>query len=239
MRILITNDDGIDSYGLKELVSIAKNYGEVMVVAPSSEQSCMSQSRNLRRKIEYKKVDVFDDIVTYTIDSTPTDCVCFAYYGLKYDFDIVFSGVNKGLNLGHDILYSGTCAAVFEAGGLGKKGISFSCHRSSFDGIKYIKETIDYIFNNLIDKANLFNVNLPNVSKGIKITRQGGINFSTEFKLDNLDHGLTYTYGDDITSCDSDKLYLDTACVMNNYISITPMTNDRTDIEIYNKLTNK
>ena len=131
MRILITNDDGLYAEGLKILVEKARKYGEIVVVAPKEEQSAKSHSINIKTGIECKKVNLFEGIDSYQIDSSPADCVRYAYYGLKLDFDLVFSGINKGFNVGEDIMYSGTCAAIFETESTKRNGIAFSCENSA------------------------------------------------------------------------------------------------------------
>lgn len=238
MRIIITNDDGIYAEGLKLLVEKAKNYGEVIVVAPKEEQSAKSHAINIRSKIECEKVDLFDGIDCYAINSSPADCVRYAFYGLKLDIDLVLSGINRGYNLGEDIMYSGTCAAIFETESIKKNGISFSCAKDSFEGaIKYFDEVFEYFKKNDLFKFNkIYNVNFPKNSKGIKVTKQGGCNFITYFESDdNLNY---YQKGNPIFETSLDKLYLDTSCVMNDYISITPLTSDRTNLEVYNKIKN-
>ena len=103
MKILITNDDGIKAEGIKLLVELSKKYGEILVVAPSQEQSAKSHCIEIKKGINVTKVEEFEGITCYSLDSTPADCVRFATYGLKYDYDIVFSGINRGYNLGDDI----------------------------------------------------------------------------------------------------------------------------------------
>lgn len=238
MRILITNDDGIYAEGLKLLVEKAKAYGEVIVVAPKVEQSGMSHALNIKSPIECKKISLFDNVQSYYVDSTPADCIRFAYYGLKLDFDIVFSGINKGFNLGEDIMYSGTCGAIFETASIGKKGIAFSCVKDSFEGAdKYFDEVMNYIIKNELFKYNnIYNVNFPIKSKGINITKQGGCNFINYFVTNDNIHFLQK--GDFNFETSVDKLYLDTSSVMNGYISITPITLDRTNLEVFNKIKN-
>lgn len=237
IKILITNDDGINAKGIKLLVEKVKHLGEVLVVAPKNEQSAKSHAITLRREIEVGEVD-FLGVKAYYIDSTPADCVRYAYYGLGYDFDIALSGVNIGYNVGHDIMYSGTVAATFEASSLGKKAIALSCTKNSFDGFeKWFDEVLKYITNNkLLDEWNLYNINFPENPKDIKITKQGGCNFVTYFVASGNNKKQE---GEDITDDDINNLHLDTACVMNDYISISPLTHERTKFEIYEKLTNK
>lgn len=236
MRILITNDDGIYAEGLALLVEKAKKYGEVFVIAPKEEQSAKSHSINIKSEIECKKIDLFEGVTSYCISSSPADCVRFAYYGLKLDYDIVFSGVNKGLNLGEDIMYSGTCAAIFETESTKKLGIAFSCEKDSFEGfIKYFDDVMDYfIKNNLFEYNLIYNVNFPKHSNGILITKQGGCNFDTFFE--SKDGVWYYQKGIPTFENSKEKLHLDTSAIMNGYISITPLTSDRTNLKIYESL---
>ena len=178
MRILITNDDGIYSEGIKILVEKAKKYGEVIVIAPEVEQSAKSHAINIRTAIPVKKVNIFEGVEAYSVDSSPADCVRFALYGLKDNFDIVFSGINRGYNLGEDILYSGTVGAAMEAVLGGKKAIAFSTNPKTFKGSKYFDEVMDYVLKNkLLEKHDLYNINFPKESKGIKHTVQGMTHF--------------------------------------------------------------
>ena len=107
MRILVTNDDGVNAQGIKILANVAKKFGEVVCVAPIYEQSGKSHCIDIKEPFVVKKYnDILPEVKTYVVDSTPADCVRIAYYYLKEDFDIVFSGINNGYNLGEDILYS-------------------------------------------------------------------------------------------------------------------------------------
>lgn len=235
LKILITNDDGIYSEGIKLLVEAAKSLGEILVVAPKTEQSAKSHGIILRKEIEVKKINHFDRIEAYYVDSTPADCVRYAYYGLKYDFDILLSGINRGYNVGYDIMYSGTVAAAFEASSMGKIAVALSSDSKSFTGaIKYLPKVYEYFKQNgLLAKWNLYNVNFPICPQGIRITEQGGCNFTTYF-LDSKEGKIQD--GDDITNSRKDNIYLDTACVRNDYVSITPLTHIRTQKEVYEKI---
>ncbi len=224
MRILVANDDGIDAIGLKYLVEFAKTLGDVCVVAPKYEQSAKSQSINVRSGFEVKKT-TYLGVDAYVIDSTPSDCVRFAIYYLKDNFDIVFSGLNRGYNSGEDILYSGTVAAASEGAMIGRRAIAFSTSYKSFDGAKYLKDAYDYIINNnLFEKHNFWNVNIPPVAKGVRVTHQGLTNFDTYFEEKE---GLFYQLGSPHFYLDKDETS-DTKAIDDGYISITPLTNDRT-----------
>lgn len=235
MRILVTNDDGINATGIEILVNKAKKYGEVTVVAPFSEQSAKSHAINVRDSFAFGISDKFEGIKAYYVDSTPADCIRYAYYGLKLEFDIVFSGVNKGFNVGQDILYSGTVAAIFESANLGKPGIAFSADRHSFDCVeRHFDEVMDYIFGHrLLEYGSLYNVNFPMVCNKIVITKQGGCSFDTFFENDGKN---TIQLGMFIAEKNPDNCNLDTFAASHGLISITPLTNQRTDIFVYDKI---
>ena len=183
-RRLVTNDDSLSYEGIKVLASIAKNYAdEVIIVAPHTEKSACSHSLTLKNTVTlYEEEDLVEGVKTYTLEATPSDCVKFAKDILNFDFDYVFSGINNGYNMADDICYSGTASAALEAEFLGKKGFAFSTEVNDLSGSIYIKDALDYIFNtNLINQADVFNINLPAVSNGIKITKQGKRSFNGHF----------------------------------------------------------
>lgn len=231
LKILLTNDDGIEAEGLRLLYEVAKQYGEVTVVAPRYNQSAKSQSIIIHGDFFVGKSDLYPN--AYMIESTPADCVRYAYYGLNLDFDIVLSGINNGYNLGEDIAYSGTVAAAMEGAMCGKKAIAFSCGYKKWGGALYLKETMDYIINNLLDKADLLNVNLPENAKGFKLTKQGSLHYYTTFVASD---GGVYQQGTPDFKKEKDVMLSDVASIHDHYISITPLTTDKTDFNILNKL---
>lgn len=133
MKILLTNDDGIQSEGLMIVAKWAKKLGDVTVSAPKFEQSGKSHSIDIHNPFEVKKVDYLDGVRAFSVDSSPADCVRFATLGLHETYDLVISGINKGLNLGEDIMYSATNGAIFEACTRGLKALALSTHVQSFD----------------------------------------------------------------------------------------------------------
>ena len=238
MKILITNDDGIEGVGLKILANWAKKLGEVTVSAPMQQQSAKSHAINFREPIEVHQVPFIDGVTAYAVGSTPADCVRFATLSLDTNFDLILSGINKGFNMGEDILYSGTAACIFEAGLRGYQGIAFSTDPTDFsEAEKRLDEIYDYfVKHDLLSYGNIFNVNIPLNSKGIKWTRQGGAYFNDQFvKLDDThfhQQGYSiYQHNTDFT--------LDTDAIMNGYIAITPLSTRRDDKEVYERLAGK
>lgn len=237
MRILVTNDDGINAQGIKILVDKAKKFGDVFVVAPKANQSATSHKINVKSGIRIEEVDLFPGVKAYSVDSTPADCVRFAAYHLKGEFDIVFSGINNGYNLGNDILYSGTIAGASEANFTHKPGIAFSTTHKSFDGaIKEFDRIMDFVFKyELLKIGKLYNINIPLNPKGIKLTKQGETHFDTWFSQNELDF---YQKGQSKFNPDRDKPDSDVYAIYNDYISITPLTSDRTNYDVFNLFIN-
>lgn len=112
---------------------MGEKLGDVTVSAPKFEQSGKSHSIDIHNPFEVKKVDYLDGVRAFSVDSSPADCVRFATLGLHETYDLVISGINKGLNLGEDIMYSATNGAIFEACTRGLKALALSTHVQSFD----------------------------------------------------------------------------------------------------------
>lgn len=235
MRILITNDDGVFAEGIRTLAEWAKTKGEVTIVAPKVEQSGKSHAIDFTRPIEIKKVELMEGVTAYSMDSTPADCIRFAVLGMKEKYDIIFSGVNRGFNLGKDIVYSGTAGAIFEGGRLGIPGIAFSTQPDSFEGAKkYLDKAYSFIVENrLLEENLLYNVNIPGGDGEIKITKQGGIYFHDEFKYLGDD---MWEQGGYIINDNEGDPELDTDAVRGGFISITPLVNGRTNMPVFEKI---
>ena len=236
MRILITNDDGIDSPSLFELVKWAMKLGEVTVCAPRVQQSGSSHGIDFHRPIEIKPYPLIEGVESYSVDSTPADCVRFGTLGLKRDYDLVISGINKGLNMGEDIVYSGTVGAIFEAETRGQKGFAIS---TGFDSFDLAVENLDLIYKFIVDNklfnfANIYNVNVPSDEiKGIRITRQGDAYFTDEFI--SLGNNMYQENGYCIHDNKHD-LNVDTDATIDGYVTVTPITHKRTNNYAYEKL---
>ena len=235
MKILITNDDSISASQLLPLIRWCQTLGEVTTVVPAVEQSGKSHGIQLMHPFRAEKRMISPDVEVWAVDSTPADCVRFAVMGLKLQFDLVISGINRGCNMGLDVMYSGTVAAIYEAAALGIPAIAFS---SPFTGYEQAVEKLPAIWEyfqerGLMDIHSLYNVNIPPEPKGIRITRQGGPYYTDDFEP-REDH-LYMPVGRCVHENTGD-LTIDTDCVVSGYISITPMTLARTDMSIYEKL---
>jgi len=165
--ILVSNDDGFFTEGIKTLAEALRKIGEVWVVAPDREQSAAGHSLTLHRPIRAKPVDPKNNI--YAIDGTPTDCVNLAINRLMPKKpDIVVSGINRGANLGDDVTYSGTVAAALEAALLGVPAIAVSGiatvdsdeyrYDAAADFAAYLTEKV---VKHRLDSGTVLNVNVP------------------------------------------------------------------------------
>ena len=235
MRILVTNDDGIRAAGILPLVQFCKTLGEVTVVAPKEEQSGKSHGIELHKSFEAKKVELCEGVTAWAVDSTPADCVRFAILGLKEKFDLVISGVNRGFNIGADQIYSGTVGAASEAAALGVRAVALSTSPAYYGGVyEQLPKVWQFIQENkLLEHHPLYNVNIPPEGKGFRITHQGGPYYSDDFPHVGNDQ---YRPTGVLVYENRDDLSLDTDCVMAGYISVMPMTYDKTQWELYHKL---
>ena len=235
MRILITNDDGIQAAGLIPLVKWAMKLGQVTVIAPKVEQSGKSHGIEIHKGFSLDKVDLVDGVEAYALDSTPADCVRYAILGRKDQYDLVISGINRGLNVGADIMYSGTVGAICEAANLGVHALAFSTSPDHYlEAVNHLDMVYNFIQEHkLLDKNMFYNINIPANPTAIRITRQGGPYYSDEFTLRD---GMVYPHGIDVfEACEHEDV--DTDCVLRcGNVSITPMTNCRVNIALYEEL---
>ena len=174
-RILITNDDGIDSEGIKRLAETARDFGEVWVVAPDSQCSAVSHCITLSRSIEIHPYDFpLPEIRAYSCSGTPGDCVRVGSLNVMPERpDVVFSGINYGYNVATDIQYSATAGAAFEAEFQGHLAVAFSEEASTLHEVtdRYLKEIMAELIEEEYVPGQIINVNFPgctlNECKGI------------------------------------------------------------------------
>lgn len=241
MRILVSNDDGIDAPGIIALAHEMSKIGEVTVVAPDRNRSGASNSLTLTRPLRIRTIDKNH----HSVEGTPTDCVHMALTGfLETGTDIVVSGINNGGNLGDDVLYSGTVAAAMEGRFLGFPSVAFSMVG---DKIQHY-ETAAVIAHHLVLKlsANLLpfqtilNINVPDVPlneiKGIEVTRLGTRHKSepTIKEIDPRGRPM-YWIGPPGMAADSGP-GTDFYAIERGYVSITPLNFDMTHYKLFDKL---
>jgi 5'/3'-nucleotidase len=234
MNILVANDDGIQSEGILALEKSLKTIGEVYTVAPEREQTSMSHALTLHRPLRVREVSPG----RLAVDGTPTDCVKLALTGLlPLRPDLVVSGINKGPNLGDDIIYSGTVSAALEGALLGIPAIAVSLvtfENFNFEpAAEFIATFIAQLQKQGIPSDMLLNVNVPPLGKaeikGWRFTRQGKRHYSENI-VERVDpRGKKYYWigGDDLGFAQDEGT--DCVAVHAGYISVTPLQVDLTN----------
>ncbi len=239
MKILVTNDDGIDGLGLRLLAKWATSLGEVTVVAPKKGQSAKSHAIEIVQPFEIKRVPYLEGVEAYSVDSTPADCVRFGIVGLGRKYDLVLSGINKGVNIGGDIVYSGTIGAVFEAAKLGARAVAFSSFPDEQEeAAKYLDEAYAYLTKNkLFLETPIYNINIPKNAKGVRMTYQGTTYYSDGFE--HVEGDMYRQVGEMIPDEHPEDLDRDTVALHNGFITVTPLMESRTDMRIFEKYRTK
>lgn len=233
MRILISNDDGIYSPGLKALAVAASSFGNVTVMAPDVEQSSMGHAVTHSRPLAYKKSPVdFNGIEAFRVNGTPADCVALGTH-LHSNTDVVLSGINMGLNLGNSIWHSGTLAAARQAVLLGKTGIAFSTpvgkNGPDFDLLyPFVQEALSVLLP--VKGPALFNVNLPEHPAKIVWTRQS-VRLYDGTIMPGMDPMNRKHYWFTVRPLEPAEEGTDRWAVESGFVSITPLELDLTDHE--------
>jgi 5'-nucleotidase len=248
MRVLLTNDDGIEAEGIQALRKALQGVPgiELAVIAPDGNRSAMARSITTRRPLWVREVDFGDGTVGYATDGTPVDCVRLANLGLVEGFEaeLVVSGINHGSNLGDDITYSGTVAAALEAIVLGLPGIAVSQQSSLREldfrvGSAFEFEVAATFTARLVAEletaplpvGTLLNINVPSPPAcGVEVARLGKRVYRDELSLveEDGDGRRQYRiYGD--ASFERDETGTDLSAVAKGKIAVTPVHFDLTD----------
>ena len=238
MRILITNDDGVGAEQLLPLIKWCKKLGDVTTFVPKFEQSGKSHGFEIHKPFEVKQLELEPGITVWTVDSTPADCVRMAVLGFGMKFDLVISGINRGLNIGADMMYSGTVSAACEGANLGMKAIALSTPPSYYDrAVGELDRVFDFVEkHDLLAINNIYNINIPaDPKEEIRFTHQGGPYYSDKFP--HIGNDLYRPTGYSIWEDRGDDT-LDTDATLHGYITVTPLTIDKTNWEVYRKLAN-
>ena len=246
--ILVTNDDGITAPGIRALVEVCAELGEIVVVAPDSPRSGQGHAITLNDPIRLREVNQFgQDITSYECSGTPVDCVKLAKHVILKDrqIDLCVSGVNHGSNASINIIYSGTMSAAMEASIEGIESIGFSLldysFKADFEPTKhYAKILIQQVLANGLKECRLLNVNIPKLSadeiKGMKICSQGHGVWEEEFKEGVDPRGGKYYWLDGEFISDQASTDSDLWALANGYIAIVPSWHDMTKKEALTEL---
>lgn len=246
MKLLLTNDDGIYAPGLYKLAKELEKYHEVVIAAPDNQRSACGHSITITRPLIVKKVKLEGiNSKAYSIDGTPADCVRTSIEKLiEGKIDMVISGINKGVNLGTDVIYSGTVSAAIEAAVYNIPSIAVS---SEFQGdkdnyeiaAKTAVEIISIAKNNYISDDVVLNINVPLVDKedikGIKVCKIGNRTYSNVF-IESKDEEGNLVYEIIGSVNDKDEEDTDVSYFKQGYITITPLHYDLTNYKIIDRV---
>lgn len=245
--ILVTNDDGISAPGIRILISIMNEIGDVVVVAPDSPQSAMGHAITINSTLECNKVKIDDGPqIEYSCSGTPADCVKIAVHEiLDKKPDLCVSGINHGTNSSINVTYSGTMSAAREASIIGIPAIGFSLLDYSWEAdFNQIKKLIKKItlksLSNGIPKDIALNINFPKLDedkiKGVKICTQAKAHWIEKFDKRINPQGREYYWltGEFINNDPSKNT--DEWALKNGYVSIVPVKYDFTEYKVLQEL---
>lgn len=237
--ILVTNDDGVTAPGIRALIAVMKQLGDVVVVAPDSPQSATGHAITINSTLYINKINIDPDIETeYSCSGTPVDCVKFAVNEIMHRKpDLCVSGVNHGSNSSINVIYSGTMSAAVEAGIEGIPAIGFSLLDYNWDADfepakSFIKKITQQVLQNGLPDGVILNVNLPNLPekdiKGIKICRQAKAMWTEKFDKRKNPMGRDYYWltGKFVNMDNGEDT--DEWALANGYVSVVPVQFDLT-----------
>jgi 5'-nucleotidase len=240
-RILISNDDGITSPGIKRLEKIARELtDDVWIVAPELEQSGASHSLTTRRPLRLTEVEPRH----YAVDGTPTDCVLLAVKRLLRDRppDLLLSGINDGSNVGEDLTYSGTVAAAMEATLLDIPAMALSQDFRDGDPVPWETaetfgpEAVRRLLRLPWPQSTLFNINFPAVGPdqvtGFAVTTQGKRAIADNLAEGVDPRGRPYYWIGPVREAHGAEPGSDVCALLDNKVSITPIYLDLTNVPV-------
>jgi len=247
MKILLTNDDGIEAEGLVALHKEIKKHGDILIVAPDAERSSVGHGITLSRPIFIKKYYKGNKFWGYGISGTPADCVKFAIKKLlKTKPDLVISGINHGPNDGCSVFYSGTIAAAREGALHGIPSIALSLDTFGNADFTYAARFTSHLIRNLdsisIPKGTFLNINVPSMQadkiKGLKFTQQGLKPIREVFKKKLNPHDREYFWLGAMAPLTPKHSKCDTAALKENFVTVTPIQVETTNFDYLNSLKN-
>ena len=247
MKVLITNDDGINARGILALAKEISKKHEIIVVAPREQKSASSHSISIHNPIKIREEKIDKDFKSYSLVGTPADCTQAGLSLLSNDIDLVISGINRGLNCGTDILYSGTVSAAIEGAIYNVPSIAISMEvnweRDDEDytkAAKWISKIVDMAEKSYLKQDVVLNVNVPNIAeediKGIKVCKLGKSTYKTAYVLVEENEDMIYTTKgtrNEILEEDSDLYFL-----TQGYVTLTPLHFDFTNFKILDEVKN-
>lgn len=236
-NILVVNDDGITAPGIKNLIEVVKELGNVVVVAPDGPQSGMGHAITIGKPLRFDRVDLYEGVEMYKCSGTPVDCVKLAvnkiFKGKKPDLCV--SGINHGLNNSINVIYSGTMSAAVEGAIEGIPSIGFSLddfsQEADFNPCKeFIKAISLQVLEHGLPAATLLNVNFPNGSdlRGIKICRQANAKWAEDFEERKDPYARPYYWLTGVFENYDKGEDTDVWALEHGYVSVVPVQFDLT-----------
>jgi 5'-nucleotidase len=245
LKILVTNDDGIYSSGIAALVDALKEIAEVIVVAPSEEQSAVGHGITMKYPLRVTKYFKNGDFFGYAVEGTPADCVKMGIRNIMGESpDLVISGINHGSNTAINIIYSGTVSAAREASIMDVPAIAISITSHDAKDFRYAGKIAKMLALKVkeheLPNGTLLNVNVPNFPEeeiaGILVTEQ------SKAKWDDIYEKRTDPFGKDyywltgkLVEVENEK-QSDQLAIKNKFVSVTPIHFDLTDYETFKKM---
>ncbi|MCQ2225724.1 MAG: 5'/3'-nucleotidase SurE [Paludibacteraceae bacterium] len=241
--ILISNDDGYQADGITKLAAIARNFGDVVIVAPAHQQSGKSSAITGGIPLKLTKISEEEGLVVYSCDGTPADCVKLAFYTLFKEKhpDLLLSGINHGSNASVNAVYSGTIGAAMEGCINHVSSIAFSSTQMEKvldieKAVPYISHIIKQTLESPLPKGTMLNVNFPYEEiKKATVCREADARWSEEY-LPLADDPHSYTLAGYFDNREPDSKDTDMWALSHETLSIVPIKVDKTDYEFMNQL---
>src|SRR3954447_14615019 len=244
-RILITNDDGVESRGLLALKQALEPMGDVTVVAPDTNQSAVGHQKTLMRPLRVRERTLADGSLAFSVDGSPTDAVSVAFLGyFGIGFDLVASGINYGANLGDDVTYSGTVSAAMEA--VLNECPAFAISQEYYEhpdftlAASVARVTAVNVLEHGLGPGELLNINVPAITlvefRGVDVTRMGKRVYQDEL-VERFDpRGIPYYWIGGPPPSGVAAPGTDFEAVVNKRVAVTPIQLDLTARNLLEKL---
>ncbi len=247
--ILLTNDDGVHARGLAALAEAVAPLGTLAIIAPDAERSAVGHGVSVRREMAYARTQIADGIEAHALGGTPADCVKLAVAGIVCPKpDLVVSGINAGVNLGHNVHYSGTVAGAREAAMAGIPAIALSVGFNiggdpiRFDtAARFGRHLVAQVLERGLPKGILINANVPNLAwdaiQGVTVSHQGTNRYADRMEpvvRDGETTAFINTGDESLRSPEGDAL--DDRVLAEGRISVTPMHFDLTSADLCDTL---
>jgi 5'-nucleotidase len=228
----------VEAPGIRRLISIMRQLGDVIVMAPDKPQSGMAHAITVATPLRIKQIKIENGYEEYSCNGTPVDCIKLAEKAILHSKpDLIVSGINHGSNVSINVIYSGTLAAAIEGCIEGVSSIGFSLDDYSWDADfsqvdEYIKKITTEVLKKGLPKDTCLNVNIPAVNgspvKGIMICRQARANWNEDFDVRKDPRNKDYYWLKGVFESDDLSEDTDHWALLNNYIAIVPLHFDLT-----------